>query len=42
VLEILSMLAAEDTTAKQKKEEINSRILTFFGGNCSVLHILGG
>jgi hypothetical protein len=39
-LEISSLLAAEDAAVKQKKEEINSKILTFFGAHRGALHIL--
>jgi hypothetical protein len=39
-LEISSLLATEDAAVKQKKEKINSKILTFFGGHRGALHIL--
>ena len=39
-LEISSLLAAEDAAVKQKKEEINSKFLTFFGVHGGALHNL--
>jgi len=41
-LEILGLLAAEGVAVKQEKEEINSKMLTFFGRHHSVLRILEG
>ncbi len=41
-LEILGLLAAEGMAVKWEKEEINSKMLTFFSRHCSVLHILEG
>lgn len=41
-LEISTLLAAKDAAVKQKREEINSRVLTLFGGNCGKLCSLEG
>ena len=41
-LEISSLLAAEDAAVKRKREEINSKVLTFFGGNRGTLRSLEG
>ncbi|KAF8257514.1 hypothetical protein EI94DRAFT_1817602 [Lactarius quietus] len=41
-LEISCLLVAKDAAVKWKREEINSKVLTFFGRNRGTLHTLAG
>ncbi|KAH9030771.1 hypothetical protein EDB85DRAFT_2146501 [Lactarius pseudohatsudake] len=41
-LEISGLLAVEGAAVKREKEEINSKMLTFFGGHRGALRILEG